>query len=77
MRTKLIFLCLLLSAAAPLPDPEKVALGQMLVEAANREANFRAQVVALQQKLASQECPKVGAEKAPITPPAVAPKPGK
>lgn len=44
-----------LAAAQTAPDPSTQALGQMVLEAAQREANLRAQLIVAQARVAALE----------------------
>lgn len=44
-----------LQASAPPPDPNTQALGQMIIEAAQREASAKAQLIAAQAHITSLE----------------------
>lgn len=55
--------------AQPQASPEQTALGQMIMDAAQREASLRVQLITAQAKAASLE-----AAAKPATPPAEPPK---
>jgi hypothetical protein len=64
-------------APQPQSSPEQAALGQMVLEAAQREASLRAQLITAQTKLAALEAAKPTAPPpgtTDLTPPGVAPK---
>ena len=54
----LLFPTLALAEQPQQPDPSIQALGQMVVEAAQREAQVRAQLIAAQAKIAALEVAK-------------------
>jgi hypothetical protein len=71
IRVLIISLLLLpaLAHAQPAPNPEAAALGQMVLDAAQREAALRVQLIAAQAKVAALE-----AAVKPATPATDAPK---
>lgn len=77
MRTKIaaatLVLLTLTSApvfAQPAPDPQKQALGQMVMEAANREANYRALAIAAQQQVDALKARLEAVKACPVPKPA-------